>query len=229
MPDSTKLIQAEIEKLKLIGQRCWQRGWTRSGSCNYSSLVEHSPIRLLITNNHQCRSQLADDDFSVIDILTESTAAFSEIATSDPASQPSIVDRAIHLWIVANRSFESKSLTVIQTQSVWSALLADRFATLDGVLLEKHPLLSQLTQTAPLNAHWLPIVPGDSHDNQPDQQIAHIESALSFTPSECQPPRAIIVQNNSLFTWAPDPNLAFRQAEIFEYFCEYLVRRASIA
>ena len=99
--------------------------------------------------------------------------------------------------------------------------------------MEDHQLLGSLA--GPLDvkssdrsprAVWLPIIP---RGKDSAEQLALIEKALQFQPSDCLPPTAMIIQHHSLFTWAADLATAYRQVEIFEYFCEYLVRKAAIS
>lgn len=207
------------EQLIELGRSCWRRGWTRAGSCCYSLLSPSEPTKLTAVTSRRCRGQLSVADIQSVDL---------EQCHSINA------DLGLHAWMVRRHSVAGESLAILQTQSVWSNLLADRFATLDGVLLEDHQLLASLdaislrqdTNHSAKRGHWLPIVPRAANL---DQQIAELEKALSFTPTDCYSPRAFVVHGNSLMTWAKDLEAAYQQAEIFEYFCEYLIRRALIS
>lgn len=212
---STQITERLIE----LGRRCWQRGWTRAGSCCYSLLSPDQPTKLTAVTSRHCRSQLAATDIQSVEL-----------------NQCPVIsaDLGLHAWIAKRYSVVGQPLAILQTQSVWSNLLADRFSTLDGVLLEDHQLLVTLdvislsheTTHSAKRGYWLPIVPRSADYAK---QIAELEKALQFTPTDCYSPRAFIIQGNSLMTWAKDFEAAYQQAEIFEYFCEYLIRRALIS
>ncbi len=207
------------EQLIEIGRSCWQRGWTRAGSCSYSLLSPTEPSKLTAITSRRCRSKLSVADTQTVEL--EQCHSIS-------------ADLGLHAWIAKRHSVAGQSLAILQTQSVWSNLLADRFATLDGVLLEDHQLLTSLDAITlgeyathgTKRGYWLPIVPRGSDW---DKQIAELEKALAFTPTDCHPPRAFIAHGHSMMTWAVDFEAAYQQAEIFEYFCEYLIRRALIS
>jgi ribulose-5-phosphate 4-epimerase/fuculose-1-phosphate aldolase len=222
MPAAIESHADLIAQLTKIAQLSWQRGWTRAGSCSYSGVLNHQPLQLLTTTSSTCRSALVPSDFSIVDDV-----AISDALTAPGSNQ---ADAAIHGWIAKHRNSDvTPANAILQTQSVWSGLLADRFNTLDGVLLEDHQLLSILAgrpSEKAAHAVWLPIIP---RGKDSAEQLTLIEKALQFQPSDCLPPTAMIIQHHSLFTWATDIATAYRQVEIFEYFCEYLVRKAAIS
>ncbi|MFO0940815.1 MAG: class II aldolase/adducin family protein [Pirellulales bacterium] len=207
------------EQLIEIGRSCWKRGWTRAGSCCYSLLSPAEPNKLTAVTSRRCRSKLSATDIQTL-----------ELTQCDSLG----ADLALHAWVAKRYSVAGQSLATVQTQSVWSNLLADRFATLDGVLLEDHQLLESLstlslredTTHSEKRGHWLPIVP---RGEDLDKQIAELEKALEFTPTDCYLPQAFIIHGNSMMNWAKDLETAYQQAEILEYFCEYLIRRALIS
>jgi ribulose-5-phosphate 4-epimerase/fuculose-1-phosphate aldolase len=131
-------------------------------------------------------------------------------------------DTLLHVWLAR----QQQAQVIVQTHSVWSALLADRFGTLDGVLLENFELLQRLPDAdSESHVEWLPIVM--SYDQTP--LIQAVERTIKDTPAEMtRPPRALLIQKYGMVTWAEDSDKAQNQAELFEYFCEYLVRRASL-
>ncbi len=222
MPEATESHADLIAQLSKITQLCWHRGWTRAGSCSYSYVLKLQPLQLLTTTTCNCRSALVPSDFSIVD-----DGAHSHALNAPTSNQ---ADAAIHGWIAKHRSCDvTPANAILQTQSVWSGLLADRFNTLDGVLLEDHQLLGSLAGQSSekvARAVWLPIIP---RGKDSVEQLELIEKALHFQPSDCLPPTAMIIQHHSLFTWATDIATAYRQVEIFEYFCEYLVRKAAIS
>ncbi len=226
MPEAIESHADLIAQLTKIAQLCWQRGWTRAGTCSYSEVLNRQPLKILTTTSSTCRSALVPSDFSIVD-----DEALSNSINTTASNQ---ADAATHGWIAKHRNSDATPANaILQTQSVWSGLLADRFNTLDGVLLEDHQLLGSLAGPPEVSssdrstrAVWLPIIP---RGKDSAEQLALIEKALQFQPSDCSPPTAMIIQHHSLFTWATDIATAYRQIEIFEYFCEYLVRKAAIS
>lgn len=226
MPEAIESHADLIAQLTKIAQLCWHRGWTRAGSCSYSAVLKCPPLQLLTTTSSTCRSALVPSDFSIVD-----DEALSNSINTTASNQ---ADAATHGWIAKHRNSDATPANaILQTQSVWSGLLADRFNTLDGVLLEDHQLLGSLAGPPEVSssdrstrAVWLPIIP---RGKDSAEQLALIEKALQFQPSDCLPPTAMIIQHHSLFTWATDIATAYRHVEIFEYFCEYLVRKAAIS
>lgn len=208
------LPQDEIATLILIAEQCWQRGWSRAGSCGFSVLDPVDPQQLWMTSSGRSRNQLSTNDFAQLDLG-------DSVSKSDACSS---MDHLLHAWVAKRHAVANQSLAIIQTQSVWSGLLANRFATLDGILLEDHSLLQQLS-SKPAASFWLPIA---LYAPEPQEQLLQLDKTLQFTPDNCHRASALIVQNNCLLTWAETPEAAFRQAEVFEFFCEQIVRRATL-
>lgn len=181
MPAAIESHADLIAQLTKIAQLCWQRGWTRAGSCSYSAVLNRQPLQLLTTASCTCRSALVPSDFSIVndDVLSSAVDA----AGSTQA------DAAIHGWIATHRNSDATPANaILQTQSVWSGLLADRFNTLDGVLLEDHQLLGSLvTQSSEktTRAVWLPIIP---RGKDSAEQLALIERLCNFNPRTARHP-----------------------------------------
>jgi methylthioribulose-1-phosphate dehydratase len=203
----------QIDELRRLAQLCWQRGWSPAGSGSFSLVIDRQPFRMLTTIGHTCRGHLQPADFAIVDdhanpIYTTTHKQFKETL--------------LHVWLAR----QQQAQVIVQTHSVWSVLLADRFGPLDGVLLEGFQLLQRLPDAeSESHVEWLPIVM--SYDQAP--LIQAVERAFNDTPAEMtRPPRACLIQQYGMLTWADDSDKVQNQAELFEYFAEYLVRRASL-
>jgi ribulose-5-phosphate 4-epimerase/fuculose-1-phosphate aldolase len=213
-PAELKRFAKEIASLQQVGQLFSQRGWTRAGCCSYSLVVQSDPCKILITTGSTCRSKLSEADFLLVDI-SPGEKAVSSLPTRDIA---------LHRWLVKHQ----QAAAIVQTQSVWCNLLGERFLSLDGVLFESHELLRRLSVRGNVaQAVWLPIA---VYQHEAVEQLATIEKALGDTPTEfCSTqPIALIIQRDSLLTWAPSLEQAVLQAEALEYCCELMVRRAQL-
>jgi methylthioribulose-1-phosphate dehydratase len=202
----------EVDQLRGLAESCWRRGWAPAGSCSFSMVLDRQPMKLLTTVGNSCRGTLQVADFAIVDQSAEPTDGSSLIPTDETK---------LHAWLAQNR----QANVIAQTHSVWSALLADRFGPLEGVLLEGYELLQRLPGVASkAHSEWLPIVM--FYDQSPLVEAA--ERTLNDVPVEItSAPRAIVVQQYGLLTWAENTAQAQNQIELFEYFCEYLIRRAS--
>lgn len=216
LPPHLKSLASDVEQLQSLADFCGQQGWSPAGSGLISLVIDRSPFRMLTTKRQSAK--LRPDDL----LLTE---AHADPAHADPA-QASTGDRTalhrLHQWIAQRFNAD----VILQTHSVWSALLADRFGPLDGVLLEGFELLQRLSGVqSSAHVEWLPIAM--LYDRS--SLIQAVERTLQDTPSEISlPVRAMVVQHHGLLTWASSCEEVQKQAELFEYFCEYLIRRASL-
>lgn len=213
LPKHLADYSSQVEQLRQLAEFCWQRGWLPAGSGGFSQVIDYQPFQMLTIVGNNCRGHLQPEDFAIVDEDANPTHHTS--AKVSP-------ETAFHIWLAR----QHQARVIIQTYSVWSSLLADRFGPLDGVLLEGHGLLQRLpgveTKT---HAEWLPIVM--FYDETPLIQAA--ERTMNDLPAETsRPPRAMVIQQQGMYTWAEDSATAQNQVELFEHFCEYLIRRASL-
>lgn len=168
---------------------------------------------MLTTRGSSCRGKLLAEDFEIVYDEHPSTLADSTAFSRETA---------LHLWLAQHH----QAGAIVQTHSIWSLLLADRYGPLEGIMLEGYDLLQRLPNLETKSpVEWLPIV--SFYDQTP--LIQAIERTMKDSPTELsRPPRAMVLQQQGLLTWAADINEAHRQAELFEYFCEYWVRKASL-
>jgi methylthioribulose-1-phosphate dehydratase len=66
LPTHLQPYEESIEGLRRIGRLCWERGWSRGTSSNYSVVVNRNPTQILVTASGKDKGNLAQDDFVLV-------------------------------------------------------------------------------------------------------------------------------------------------------------------
>ncbi|MGH9802564.1 MAG: class II aldolase/adducin family protein, partial [Blastocatellia bacterium] len=112
------------------GRNFYQRGWVLGTSGNFSAVVEHDPLRLLITASGNDKGQLAANHFVQVDEAGQVVAG-----NGKPSDETSL-----HLTLVRQRGAKS----VLHIHSVWSTVLSDAFASKGGIKIAGYDMLKGL-------------------------------------------------------------------------------------
>jgi len=202
-------LRAAASALAAIGREFHARGWARGTSGNYSAVLQHSPLRLLISSSGLDKSQLHATDF-----LTAAEPDASGIRVLSGKGKPS-AETLLHFAVARARAAGS----VLHTHSVWNTLLSERFATKDGLAIQGYEMLKGLEGVATHeHREWIPIF----RNTQNIAALAEeVESLLGREPAV----HAFLLAGHGLYTWGEDVAQARRHVEILEFLFEVVGRR----
>ena len=191
--------------LAKIGREFHGRGWALGTSGNYSAVLQHEPLRLLITSSGLDKSALTERDFLEIDGNGKVLAG---------NGKPS-AETFLHLTVAGLKH----AGCVLHTHSVWSTLLSERYAEKDGLAIGGYEMLKGL-EGVKTHKHreWIPIF-----ENAQDI-VALAEKVKSQLQSESAA-HGFLLSGHGLYTWGADVAQARRHVEIFEFLLEVVGRR----
>jgi len=105
--------------------------WSYGTSSNYSVVLSHEPLRILITASGRDKSKLGLNDFVIVD---ETGRAI------DPTFAKPSAETLLH--VVAAR--EAGAGAILHTHSIWGTLLSDLYASEKGFAIEGLEMLKGL-------------------------------------------------------------------------------------
>jgi methylthioribulose-1-phosphate dehydratase len=183
-----------------VGRRFYDRGWVLGTSGNFSAVVGHTPLRLVITASGVDKGDLRREQFLLID--GEGQVIGGEGRPSD--------ETRLHLAVVRERGAKA----VLHTHSVWSTILSELSAGSGGIAIEGYEMLKGL---AGIRTHehreWLPVVKNS-------QEMSALAPAVEETLQSHPQAHGFLLQGHGLYTWGQSLNEARRQIEIFEFLLE---------
>lgn len=192
-------------QLAAIGREFHLRRWALGTSGNYSAVLRHAPLRLLITSSGLDKSMLSAKDFLEID---------QHAAVLKGKGKPS-AETFLHLAVVASRN----AGCILHTHSVWSTLLSERYQPQGGLAISGYEMLKGLEGVKThLHREWVPIFPND-------QDIPALAQKVSAELQRDPAPHGFLLSGHGLYTWGADLAQASRQIEIFEFLFEVAGRR----
>lgn len=209
LPSHLEPHTRHIDALVEVGQIFWHRGWSVGTSSNYSAVVGHDPLQLLVTASGKHKGRLTQADFVLVD---------AHGAPSLPNQPKSSAETLLHC-VAAEVAGAG---AVLHTHSVWSTVLSDRFAPQGGILLEGYEMLKGLQGVSTHEqAVWLPIF-----ENTQDIPALATQVRAAMLDSQCPLSHAYIIRRHGIYTWGADIDEAFRQIEIIEFLLECVGRSA---
>jgi methylthioribulose-1-phosphate dehydratase len=192
-------------QLASIGREFHSRGWALGTSGNYSALLRHKPLRLLITSSGLDKSALSAKNFLEID---------QRAVVLRGNGKPS-AETFLHLAIVAAR----QAGCVLHTHSVWSTLLSERYQPQGGLAISGYEMLKGLEGVkSHQHREWIPIFAND-------QDISALARKVSAEFERDPTFHGFLLGGHGLYTWGADLAEARRHIEIFEFLFEVTGRR----
>lgn len=173
---------------------------------NFSVVVHHHPLELLITPSGRDKRSLIPADLLLI--------GPDGLPTADASRRPSAEAR-LHLAVVA----ATGAGAVLHTHSVAGTLLGEHFHAQGGFGIRGYEMLKGLE---PVHSHeeevWVPVLPNSQDIPALSRQV---EGLLAERPGLY----GLLLAGHGLYTWGADLFAAQRHAEIFEFLFECLSRR----
>lgn len=189
----------------------YDKGWAVGTSGNFSVVLSHDPLRLLITASGKDKRCLAADDFLVVDEHGK--------PVSDSRHKPS-AETMLHIALARMPDVGA----VLHTHSLWSTLLSDIYFADGGLEIEGYEMLKGLSGI-PTHEHRLWVEIFDNTQDIPDL-ARRVSRRLS---DESDPLRhAYLIRRHGLYTWGKDLSEARRHVEILEFLFEVVARRLQL-
>ena len=210
-PEHLQAYAESIDALRRVGRICWQRGWSRGTSSNYSAVIGRDPLQLIVTASGKDKGALARDDFVIVD------ANGRAIRDDQPRSS---AETLLHCVAASDPAVGA----VLHTHSVWATVLSERFAPQHGILFEGFEMLKGLSGVdTHEHTEWLPIF----ENTQDIPELAEKVSAAMADPVRPLA-HAYIIRKHGIYTWGKDIDEAFRHIEIIEFLLECLGRQTTM-
>ncbi|HMO14278.1 MAG TPA: methylthioribulose 1-phosphate dehydratase [Pirellulaceae bacterium] len=203
-------LDNEIRELRSIGKLFYQRGWSVGTSSNFSCVISHSPLEILVTASGKDKGDLQNDDFVRVD------------RKGKPVSAEQPKSSAETLLHVVAAEYTGANV-ILHTHSVWATILSNHYFDQGGIWIEGFEMLKGLDRvTTHEHREWVPIF-----DNT--QDIPHLAKQVShvFENPEMNL-HGYLIRRHGLYTWGPDFQSARRQVEIFEFLFECLGRELQL-
>ncbi|MBS1812458.1 MAG: methylthioribulose 1-phosphate dehydratase [Acidobacteria bacterium] len=187
-------------RLAEIGKGFYARGWVLGTSGNFSTVISHNPLQLVITASGNDKGNLSQEQILLID------EAGAVIAGNGKPSD----ETKLHLAAVRLRGAGA----VLHTHSVWSTILSHAFAAQGGIAISGYEMVKGL---AGVKTHeheeWLPIIENSQNMDELSQTVA---ATLEQFPAA----HGFLLRGHGLYTWGQTLNEAKRHIEIFEFLLE---------
>jgi len=206
-------LRGKVDGLRETGQMLHQRGWSLGTSSNYSVVLEHSPLELLLTASGKHKGELTANDFVRVDQSGERIERHGD--RFSPENRPS-AETMLHVVIAKQPNVGS----VLHTHSVWGTLLSHRYFESGGFEISGFEMLKGLEG---IKTHetkkWVPIF-----DNTQDIETLSRAVAAKFGDKQHPLEHGFLIRGHGLYTWGQDLAEARRHIEVFEFLFECIGR-----
>ncbi|TWT43701.1 Methylthioribulose-1-phosphate dehydratase [Phycisphaerae bacterium RAS1] len=204
-------VAAARHALADLSAMLYERGWAFGTSGNYSALLSHEPLRLLITASGRDKRRLTDTDFTIVDERGRTVDA--------GAPRPS-AETMLHVTLAQRGCVGS----VLHTHSTWNTVLSDLHAARGALRIEGYEMLKGLTGvTTHESAIEIPIF--ENTQDIPDLAL-RVAARLDETGDGL--PWAFLIRRHGLYTWGRDLAEARRHVEILEFLFEVVGRSSGL-
>ena len=194
--------------LSWVIQDIHQRGWATGTGGNFSLVLRHEPLRLLMAPSGVDKGLVAATDLVEVDAqgkITQGTGRAS-------------AETLLHLAIIK----VTGAAAVLHTHSVFGTLLSTIYRAQGELAIAGYEMLKGLegitSHTATVR---IPILPNSQNMTQLSQDVAEL---LQQNPSS----HGVLLAGHGLYTWGNSLFQARRHLEILEFFFELLYRQRAI-
>jgi methylthioribulose-1-phosphate dehydratase len=182
------------------GRNFHARGWALGTSGNFSAVLCHEPLRLLITTSGLDKSELRLASFLEID---------EQRRVLRGNGKPS-AEALLHIAVARARHAGS----VLHTHSVWSTLLSELHCEAGSLTIAGYEMLKGLEGvTSHVHGECLPIL---KNSQDIPALAAEAEAALKANPAA----HGFLIGGHGLYTWGEGVAQARRHVEILEFLLE---------
>ena len=197
------------DELCETGRMFHQRGWSLGTSSNYSVVLEHEPLKLLVTASGKHKNRLTRNDFVQV----------GEEGKPLHENQPKAsAETLLHVAIAQ----ETKAGAILHTHSVWGTVLSGKFFQEGAIQISDYEMLKGLDNVK-THQHTEHLAIFDN-----TQDIAQLASDLRdrFQRHPEQLAHGFLIRQHGLYTWGETLADAQRQIEVFGFLLECVGRRS---
>ena len=199
-------------ELSTVGQLFYQRGWSVGTSSNYSVVLNHEPLELLVTASGKDKGSLTKDDFVLVD---------EHGAPTSIDQRKSSAETMLHVAIARHQPVGC----ILHTHSTWATEISQLYFDEGGVRIEGYEMLKGLAGiTTHEHSFWLEIF-----DNTQDIESLADRLEARFADSIRPLEYGFLIRRHGLYTWGRDVKEALRHVEILEFLIECIARRRMLS
>jgi len=212
-----------IDQLRSIGREFHGRSWSLGTSSNYSAVVGHDPLELLITVSGKDKSALGSDDFVRVD------AGGRPI---DGSGRKSSAETLLHCLIAELVPALGGHPVggILHTHSVWSTILSRADLQRGCIRIEGYEMLKGLEGIGTHETcEEVPIFANSQDMQELSERIRGRLSAADWSDPRRPPVHGFLLSGHGLYTWGRDLAEARRHVEIHEFLFEVVARQRMLA
>jgi methylthioribulose-1-phosphate dehydratase len=201
-------LEPQIDALRDTGLWLWQRGLSLGTSSNYSIVLSHSPVELLITASGKDKGKLGRSDFVVVDQHGQPTS---------PGQPKSSAETLLHTVAAELPGVGA----VLHTHSIWATVLSDLFFAQGAVEISGYEMLKGLAGVTTHEHTWRMEI----FENTQDIPVlaAQVRERLQDVGNPLQ--HGYLIRKHGMYTWGKDLDEARRHVEIIEFLLECKARQ----
>jgi methylthioribulose-1-phosphate dehydratase len=214
-----------IQGLIQTGKYFFDRGWSLGTSSNYSVVLTHTPLTLLITGSGKDKGRLTDNDFVTINEHGQTIA---------PPGAKSSAETFLHIagaraplqtaGLAYTGTTQAPVGAILHTHSVWGAVLSDHFFETGYVPIQGFEMAKGLAGISThTDLYKIPIF-----DNTQDIPKLASQVASRYSDPNIPVRHGYLIRGHGLYTWGKNLEEARRHVEIFEYLLEVTGRVLSL-
>jgi len=205
-----RATRVEARELAQYVSRIYGRGWCDGTGGNYSYVLGHDPIELLVTRTGIDKGRVVPDDFLHVD------AELEPLADSAPGT-PS-AEAFLHIAIAS----ETGASAIFHTHSVWGTLLGEHFLHQRGFTISGYEMQKGLTGVM---SHREQVHVPVLRNSQDDRALAdNVTRVLGRRPGL----HGFLIAGHGLYTWGESLAEAFRHVEILEFLFQVVGNRVPL-
>ena len=207
MTMAEETLQDEIRAMIDCISRIYSRGWCDGTGGNYSHVLSHDPLTLLLTRSGVDKGRIRAEDFVVVDGEMRVLQASADVKPSS--------EGLVHAAIARHTGAK----VILHTHSVWGTLLSEHFADQRGLSISGYEMLKGLAGIGSSRDQvFVPVL-----RNAPEGHILAdgVARVLGRRPDM----QGLLIAGHGLYTWGASLEQAQRHVEIFEFLLECTARQ----
>jgi methylthioribulose-1-phosphate dehydratase len=201
-------LDKQISGLRETGAEFYRRGWSLGTSSNYSVIIGHRPLDLIVTASGKDKGRLTEWDF--VRVNEEGRSVF-------PNQPKASAETALHVTIAQVLQVGS----VLHTHSVWNTLLSQHYFSAGRIEISGFEMLKGL---AGVDTHEYTFRL-EIFDNTQDIPRLAADVRQRLTDATRPLKYGFLIRRHGLYTWGRDLEEARRHVEILEFLLECEGRR----
>lgn len=184
-----------------------RQGWCQGTGGNFSIILSHDPLRILVTQSGKEKGSLTPEDL----VMVDSSGRPVEGETGKPSAETLLHAVIAELW--------PETGCILHTHSIWNTLLGEHFVDRGGLTLSGYEMIKGL-EGVKSHEHrvFVPIIPNT-------QDMDDLSDQIRLRHTRNPDLHGFLIAGHGLYTWGTTLEQANRHVEIFEFLFELVGRR----